>query len=438
MLGNTALSSLTAAGTFSVADQAGNATTTTAGSPAIGHVDRQGPTLTGGGQSATPTSNPALSFTISGNENITCSTITAADLTLTNATFTSSAQTTASLCTVALTSTIGAGASGTSSAAIAGGFSVTDTAGNAATTASGFPLTWTVDRANPITASVTSPTNGSVLRAATVPASFAGSAADILNGVGLNANSTTFTLRRPNGDYWTGSAWQAGVFNLATTHLATTSNTAATWTSGATLPTWASEADGTYTVQATATDKVGNTLTGTAVTFTLDNTAPTLTGGGQSATPTSNPALSFTISGNENITCSTITAADLTLTNATFTSSAQTTASLCTVALTSTIGAGASGTSTAAIAGGFSVTDTAGNAATTASGFPLTWTVDRQGPTLTGGGQSAPRPATRPSRSPSAATRTSPARRSRPQTSRSPTPRSRARPRRRPVCARSP
>src|SRR5207245_347076 len=119
--------------------------------------------------------------------------------------------------------------------------------------------------------------SGTFYRAATVPAP-SGSAADNTGGSGLNANSTTFTLQRGSDNfYWNSStsAWQSGVFNLATTHSATTSNTAVTWTSNATLPTWSAQSDGTYTVQATATDKAGNTFTGTAVTFTLDNTAPT-------------------------------------------------------------------------------------------------------------------------------------------------------------------
>src|SRR5260370_1939321 len=108
-----------------------------------------------------------------------------------------------------------------------------------------------------------------------MPATFGGSAADNSGGSGLNANSTTFTLQRgSDNNYWTGLAWQAGVLNLTTTHSATTSSTVATWTSNATLPTWASQSDGTYTVQATATDKNGNAFTGTAVSFTLDNTAP--------------------------------------------------------------------------------------------------------------------------------------------------------------------
>src|SRR5205823_6655947 len=102
-----------------------------------------------------------------------------------------------------------------------------------------------------------------------------GSVADNTGGVGLAANSTTFTLQRSSDNYyWTGSAWQAAAFSLAATNSATTGGTAATWTSSATLPTWASQADGTYTVQARATDKDGNTFTGAAVSFTLDKTAP--------------------------------------------------------------------------------------------------------------------------------------------------------------------
>src|SRR5205823_2114740 len=123
--------------------------------------------------------------------------------------------------------------------------------------------------------SVTTPASGGLFRAASVPGSFSGSVADNTGGAGLAANSTTFTLKRSSDNfYWTGSAWQSAAVNLAASNSATTSNTAATWTSSATLPTWASQADGTYTVQATATDLVGNTFTGTAVSFTLDNMAP--------------------------------------------------------------------------------------------------------------------------------------------------------------------
>src|SRR5207247_1209495 len=162
--------------------------------------------------------------------------------------------------------------------------------------------------------------DGGSYGAAAVPASFSGSATDNNGGVGLNANSTTFTLQRSSDNfywagsawqaavsnlaathsattsntaaawassatlptfergvdslYWTGSAWQGGVFNLATTQNATTGNTAAAWSSSATMPAWASQSDGTYTARATATDKVGNTFSGSAVSFTLQNVAP--------------------------------------------------------------------------------------------------------------------------------------------------------------------
>src|SRR5205823_2629866 len=124
----------------------------------------------------------------------------------------------------------------------------TDLAGNTAS-AVGPSATFAVDNTAPTTASVTTPANGSLFRAATVPATFSGSVADNSGGVGLNANSTTFTLQRSSdNNYWTGSAWQAAVFNLAASNSATTGGTAATWTSSATLPAWAAQADGTYTV----------------------------------------------------------------------------------------------------------------------------------------------------------------------------------------------
>src|SRR5438132_4643586 len=134
--------------------------------------------------------------------------------------------------------------------------------------------TFTIENTAPITASVTAPVSGTVYGPTTMPATFSGSAADNSGG-GLAANSTTFTLQRSSdNNYWTGSAWQAAVFNLATTHSATTGNTVAAWTDNVTLPTWSTQTDGTYTVQAKATNKAGNTLTGTAITFTLDKTAP--------------------------------------------------------------------------------------------------------------------------------------------------------------------
>ena len=83
----------------------------------------------------------------------------------------------------------------------------------------------------PATASVTSPT-ATTYNPSTVPTSFNGSAADELGGIGLAANSTTFTLKNSLDQYWTGLVWGlAGVpYNLTSTHSATTSGGSATWT----------------------------------------------------------------------------------------------------------------------------------------------------------------------------------------------------------------
>jgi len=144
-------------------------------------------------------------------------------------------------------------------------------------TFTGSAVSFTLQNVAPATASVTTPADGSLYRAATVPAGFSGNAAEGNGGAGMNANSTTFTLQRSADNfYWAGSAWQAGVVNLATSHSATTGNTVAVWTSSATLPNWSSQTDGAYTVRATATDIAGISFTGSPASFTLDKTAPAI------------------------------------------------------------------------------------------------------------------------------------------------------------------
>src|SRR5207248_8304002 len=74
--------------------------------------------------------------------------------------------------------------------------------------------------------------------------------------------------------YWNPAGagnWQAASLNLATTESATTGDTPTTWFDNVTLPTWSEQSSGTYTVQATATDKAGNTFTDAAAIFTLVN-----------------------------------------------------------------------------------------------------------------------------------------------------------------------
>ena len=86
----------------------------------------------------------------------------------------------------------------------------TDNVGNVQTTVT--TSTFTVDSTAPATASVTVPVDGAFYTASTVPATFSGSAADNAGGLGLNTNSTTFTLQRAtDGFYWNGTTWQAAV-----------------------------------------------------------------------------------------------------------------------------------------------------------------------------------------------------------------------------------
>jgi hypothetical protein len=161
----------------------------------------------------------------------------------------------------------------------------TDSVGNVQTTVT--TSNFTVESTAPATTSVTSPVDGAVYTASTVPATFSGSAADNAGGLGLNTNSTAFTLQRAiDGFYWNGTTWQAAMFNLAATNSATTSGTATTWTDNVTLPVWSSEAVTAYTVRATATDKAGNSFTGNTVTFSTGGIAPTSIGTRASASTT--------------------------------------------------------------------------------------------------------------------------------------------------------
>ena len=161
---------------------------------------------------------------------------------------------------------------------------ITDLAGNALTATFNSGALLTVDKSSAV-ASVTTPADGGAYGPATPLASFSGTAADSAGGVGLAVDSTTFTLQRSlDSKYWTGSTW-AGSTNLPTTHDASTSNTPVGWTNSGALPTWNSS-DGTYTVQATVTDKLGNTRPGAAVSFKYYGTVPAVTAHDVTATAT--------------------------------------------------------------------------------------------------------------------------------------------------------
>ena len=133
----------------------------------------------------------------------------------------------------------------------------------------------------------------------------------------MNANSTTFILRRgSDNNFWNGSAWQVAVFNLATTHIATSGNTNATWTSNVTFPVWSTQVETNYVVQSTATDRAGNTVNAGAVIFSLDRTAPSVTINqaiGQ-ADPTNTAPVNFTAVFSEAINSGTFTPTDVTIT----------------------------------------------------------------------------------------------------------------------------
>ena len=135
------------------------------------------------------------------------------------------------------------------------------------------PSTWSshrtiiIDTIQPITASVTIPVNGANYTQYTIPSFFEGKAADNNGGLGLNANSTVFYLKRGSDNrYWDGSNWQVSFLPiwLSTTHLSTASNTEVTWNDNIVLPLWDND---TYYVKAEAQDKANNRFAGTEISF---------------------------------------------------------------------------------------------------------------------------------------------------------------------------
>ena len=143
-------------------------------------------------------------------------------------------------------------------------------------------------------------------------------------------------------------------------------------------PTTTTIAPTTTTIAPTTT-----TIAPTTTTTLPDTSAPTVTLARTAAT-SSSASVSFTITGNEAITCSTlslISDSDFALTNiSTITSITQTSSTVCTIVAVSTAttnGVGVVSTLTAAAS--FSVTDTAGNAQTTLVDSPQSVTVTRNG-----------------------------------------------------------
>src|SRR6266542_3141297 len=228
------------------------------------------------------------------------------------------------------------------------------------------------------TATVTAPASGTNYKASSVPSPFTGTVADNPgSAVGVTANSTTFTLQRASDSkYWSGSTWQTAAANLATTHAATTDNSTVTWSSSGTLPTWSTETEGNYVVQATGKDRNNISAAGVAVTFTLDKTSPTAAiiyspsgpvKAGTVLTITAtfseamadSPVVKIAISG-----ANTLAAANMTKTDTTH------------YTYSHTVGAG-NGSATVALSTG---TDVAGNLITSAPTSGATFTVDNTAP----------------------------------------------------------
>jgi hypothetical protein len=137
--GGAVTSTLTAASTFSMTDTAGNAQTALTGSPQSTAVtiDTTAPTVTLAATAATSGSG-TVTFTVTGNEPIACSTLSTTsgtDFTFTGITSISGiAQTSPTVCTITVVSTATlVGETATATIAAASSFSITDTTGNAQT-----------------------------------------------------------------------------------------------------------------------------------------------------------------------------------------------------------------------------------------------------------------------------------------------------------------
>jgi len=117
----------------------------------------------------------------------------------------------------------------------------------------------------PPTVTVTAPEDTASFTTTAPPTSVTGTAADNNNGIGLAANSTTFSLQRSSDEkYWNGVAWVSGVTFLGTSHPATNQNEVVTWTLSVSLPSFSAD---TYTIIARAVDRSDNATTSSPVSF---------------------------------------------------------------------------------------------------------------------------------------------------------------------------
>ena len=139
----------------------------------------------------------------------------------------------------------------------------------------------------------------------------------------------------------------------------------------------------TSTTVAPPTATTSTTVAPSTTTTLPDTTPPTVTLARSAATSSSAP-ISFTVTGNEDINCATLSltaGTDFTLTNiSTITSITQTSSDVCTIIAVSTATAnGDAVVSTLTRASTFSIDDTAGNSQTVLAGSPQSVTVTRNG-----------------------------------------------------------
>ena len=139
----------------------------------------------------------------------------------------------------------------------------------------------------------------------------------------------------------------------------------------------------TSTTVAPPTATTSTTVAPSTTTTLPDTTPPTVTLARSAATSSSAP-ISFTVTGNEDINCATLSltaGTDFTLTNiSTITSITQTSSDVCTIIAVSTATTnGDAVVSTLTRASTFSIDDTAGNSQTVLAGSPQSVTVTRNG-----------------------------------------------------------
>ena len=259
----------------------------------------------------------------------------------------------------------------------------------------GGPLVGPYGAANVSSVAVTFPANsGSYTttnyNAGCTPTGICGTAAWQSNS---NTRAVAVSIKRLSDNlYWNGSTFASATEVFVTATCATTSargcglNTNNSGTVNWTYA-FAAPAAGSYEVRARAGDSDETEFSATN-TFSIDNIAPTVTLAATTASPTNSTSLTFTLTGDENLNCaslSTTSGVDFTFGNLTSIGSITGTGTpVCTIAATSSIGPGAMGTSSLGEAGSFSVSDTAGNAqANIAAGAPASVVVDRQAPTVT-------------------------------------------------------